>query len=241
MHEKYVRDLLFADDAAITTDTQEDLQRLLDRFSDACRHFGLTISLAKTQVMGQDIKEIPSFFIHNYKLEVVHEFVYLGSTITDNLSIDSELNKRIGKAAMTLSRLTKRVWSNNKFSDHTKVNVHKACAISTLLYGSESCTMRAHQEKRLNVFHMNCLRRILGITWQDKVTNKVVLEKAGIPSFYTLLKQRHMGLLGHVTRMKDGRIPKDLYMANWRQGKDQQDDPNYASRTYASETSRHLA
>ena len=94
--------------------------------SDACRHFGLTISLAKTQVMGQDIKEIPSLFIHNYKLEVIHEFVYLGSTITDNLSIDSELNKRIGKAAMTLSRLTKRVWSNNKLSDHTKVNIYKA-------------------------------------------------------------------------------------------------------------------
>ena len=46
--------------------------------------------------MGQDIKEIPSLFIHNYKLEVVHEFVYLGSTIIDNLSIDSELNKRKG-------------------------------------------------------------------------------------------------------------------------------------------------
>ena len=83
VHEKYVRDLLFADDAAITTHTQEDLQWLLDRFSEACRYFGLTISLAKTQVMGQDIKEIPSFYIHNYKLEVVHEFVYLGSTITD--------------------------------------------------------------------------------------------------------------------------------------------------------------
>ena len=109
VHEKYVRDLLFADDAAITTHTQEDLQRLLERFSDACRHFGLTISLAKTQVMGQDIKEIPSLFIHNYKLEVVHEFLYLGSTITDNLSIDSEFNKRIGKAAVTLSRFTKRV------------------------------------------------------------------------------------------------------------------------------------
>ena len=64
--------------------------------------------------------------------------MYLGSTITDNLSIDSELNKRIGKAAMTLSRLTKRVWSNNKLLGHTKVNVYKACVISTLLYGSES-------------------------------------------------------------------------------------------------------
>ena len=47
MSEKYVRDLLLADDAAITTHTQEDLQRFLDHFSDACRHFGLTISLAK--------------------------------------------------------------------------------------------------------------------------------------------------------------------------------------------------
>ena len=103
-------------------------------------------------------------------------------------TIDSELNKRIGKAAMTLSRLTKRVWSNNKLSDHTKVNVYIACVISTLLDGSECWKMHAHQEKRLNVFHMHCLSRILGITWQDKVTNKVVLEKDGIPS----LKQRRM-------------------------------------------------
>ena len=183
MHKKYVRDLLFADDVAITTHTQEDLQRLLDRFSEACRHFGLTISLAKTQVIGQGIKEISSFFIHNYKLELVHEFVYLGSIITDNMSIDSEPNKRIWKAAMTLSRLTKRVWSNNKLSDHTIVNVYKACVISTLLYGSESWTMRAHQEKRLNVFHMHCLRRVLGITWQDKVTNKVVLERLGYQAY----------------------------------------------------------
>ena len=132
--------------------------------------------------MGQDLKKIPSLFIHNYKLEVVHEFVYLGSTITDNLSIDSELNKRIEKDAMTLSRLTKRVWSNNKLSDQTKVNVYKACVISTLLYGSGSWTMHAHQDKRLNVFHMRCLRRILGITWHHRVANKVVLAYQG----YTL-------------------------------------------------------
>ena len=198
--------------------TQEDLQPLLNCFSDACRHFGLTISLAKTQVMGQDIKEIPSLFIHNYKLEVVHEFVYLRSTITDNLSIDSELNKRIGKAAMTLSRLTKRVWSNNKLSDHTKVNVYKACVISTLLYGSESWTMHAHQEKKLNVFHMCCLRRILEITLQDKVKNYAVAEKAVIPSLHNHIKQRRMRWLGHVTRMKDGRLPKDLLYGNLATG-----------------------
>ena len=57
--------------------------------------------------MGQDIEEIPLLFIHNYKLEVVHEFVYLGSTITDNPAINSELIKLIGQVAMTLSRVTK--------------------------------------------------------------------------------------------------------------------------------------
>ena len=79
--------------------------------------------------------------------------------------------------------------------------------------------MRAHQEKRFNVFHMHCLRRILGITWQYRVTNKVVLEKAGIPSLYTLLKQRRMRWQGHVTRMEDGRIPKDLLYGELATGK----------------------
>ena len=94
--------------------------------------------------MGQAVMETPLLFIHNH--EVVHEFVYLGSTITDNLSIDIELNKRIGKAITTLSRLTKLVWSNNGLTEHTKVNVYRACVISTLLYGSESWTMHARQE-----------------------------------------------------------------------------------------------
>ena len=77
----------------------------------------------------------------------------------------------------------------------------------------------AHQEKRFNVFHMCCLRHILGITWQDKVTNKVVLEKAGIPSFYTLLKQWRMQWLEHMTWMKDGRIAKDLLYRELATGK----------------------
>ena len=49
-----------------------------------------------------------------------------------------------------------------------------------------------------------------GITWQDKVPNRVVLDRAGIFSMYTLLKQRCLRWLGHFMRMADGRIPKDL-------------------------------
>jgi len=223
--ELCIRDFLFGDDAAITTHTQEELQRLLECFSDACKHFGLTISRKKTQVIGQDTMELPSFHIDDYQLEVVHEFVYLGSTITDNLSLENEINKRIGKAATTLSRLTKRVWSNKRLTEHTKGQVYKACVISTLLYGSESWTMHARQERRLNAFHLRCLRRILDISWQDKVSNNTVLQRTGMSSMYTLLKQRRLRWLGHVTRMKDGRLPKDIMYGELVTGKRPQGRP----------------
>ena len=49
-----IRDMLFADDAAVATHTQEELQSLMDCFSQACKDFELTISLKKTNVLGQD-------------------------------------------------------------------------------------------------------------------------------------------------------------------------------------------
>ena len=47
VREIIVRDLLFADDAAVTTHTIQELQTLMDRFSQACKDCGLTISLKR--------------------------------------------------------------------------------------------------------------------------------------------------------------------------------------------------
>ena len=91
----------------------------MDRISYASRDFGLTISLKKTNVLSQDV-DTPSFItINNYQLEVVHKLTYLGSTITDNLSLDDELNKRIGKPATLLGRLATRV--DQKVDLHSKI------------------------------------------------------------------------------------------------------------------------
>ncbi|XP_074861634.1 eukaryotic translation initiation factor 4E type 3 isoform X2 [Carettochelys insculpta] len=77
----------------------------------------------------------------------------------------------------------------------------------------------ARQEKRLNVFHLRCLRRIFGISWKDRVTNTAILEQAGIPTMHTLLRQRRLRWLGHVHRMNDGRIPKDILYGELASGK----------------------
>lgn len=74
------RDMLFADDAVFAAHTQQDIQSMKNRFSQACKDFGLTIGLKKTNVMRQDARSPPATTINNFKLDSVHLFTYLGST-----------------------------------------------------------------------------------------------------------------------------------------------------------------
>ena len=53
--EKLITEPLFADDCALLADTEEVLQHIVNRFSDAAKNFGLTISLKKTEVLYQPL------------------------------------------------------------------------------------------------------------------------------------------------------------------------------------------
>ena len=216
--EVLIREMLFADDAALTSHTEDGLQELVSRLSHACKEFGLTISLKKTNILAQDTDSPPDISIDGTHLDVVESFTYLGSTISSSLSLDAEISTRIGKAAAVMAKLNKRVWSNSQLTENTKLRVYQACVLSTLLYGSESWTTYASQEKRLNSFHLRCLRRLLHIKWQDRVTNTEVLQRAGIPSLFSLLTKRRLRWLGHVSRMDPGRIPKDMLYGELREG-----------------------
>ncbi|KAI8513321.1 hypothetical protein Bbelb_099600 [Branchiostoma belcheri] len=205
-----IRDLLFADDAALTAHVEQELQQMINQFAHACKEFALIISIKKTVVMGQDVPRPPAITLDTEVLEVTDHFTYLGSTVTQNLSLDKELDRRIAKAAGVMTKLAKRVWDNNLLTLNTKLQVYRACVLSTLLYGSETWTTYARQENRLESFHLRCLRRILGISWRDRVPNTTVLERSGSLSLHLLLCQRRLRWLGHVYRMEDGRIPKDI-------------------------------
>ena len=205
-----IRELLFADDAALTSHSEAGLQLLIDKLSHGCKEFGLTISLKKTNILAQGVDTTPTITIDNTPLELVDSFKYLGSTIASSPSLDMEISSRIGKAAGVMSKLDTRVWTNSQLTIATKLRVYQACVLSTLLYGSESWSTYSSQESRLNTFHLRCLRRLLRIKWQDKVPNVEVLKRAGIPSMQGLLSQRRLRWLGHVHRMDDDRIPKSI-------------------------------
>ena len=119
--------MLFADDAAVATHTQEEFQSLMDCLSQACEVFGLTISLKKTN--GGPGTGHRSTTGHTIDDDVC-QFTYLGSTITDNLFLDAEIDKRIGKAASTFARLMARVWTSPKLCVKTNMAVYNACVTS---------------------------------------------------------------------------------------------------------------
>jgi hypothetical protein len=205
-----IREMLFADDAALVSHSEDGLQQLVTRLSNACQEFGLAISLDKTKVMAHNVDNAPAISINGHNLENVDEFTYLGSTVSSTLSLEAEVNKRIGKAVGVMARLNQRVWRNPCLTTKTKLRVYRACVLGTLLYGSETWTTYANQEKKLNSFHLRCLRRILRIQRHDNIPNTEVLDRANMPSMMGILHERRLRWLGHVRRMDPGRIPKDL-------------------------------
>mgnify|MGYP001799078220 CR=1 FL=1 len=90
--------------------------------------------------MAQDADSQPHICItciSSHKLDVVHEFVYLGFTISDSLSLDTGRSSTSGSALRHYhgQANNQRMWS-------TAV----ALCMSTLLQGSESWATRARQE-----------------------------------------------------------------------------------------------
>ena len=65
---------------------------------------------------------------------------------------------------------------------------------------------------------MRCLRSILRIKWEDKVPDTEVLERAKAESVFSLLKRSQLRWAGHVFRMEDSRIPKQLLYSELADG-----------------------
>nr|VZI38162.1 unnamed protein product [Spirometra erinaceieuropaei] len=100
-----VHELLFADDCALNTTSEEEMQRSMDLFSAACENFGLVINTQKTVVMHQPppnsatAPNAPQINVNGTQLQVVENFPYLGSTLSRNTKIDDEVANRISKAS----------------------------------------------------------------------------------------------------------------------------------------------
>ena len=152
-----MRELLFVDDSALVAHSAEEMQKILDVFSNASKKFGLKININKTEVLYQPnytrTREEDIMVVGN-KLNSVLEFIYLGSTISSNGCIDDEIQRRMVKASASFGRLRQRPWNSHRMSMRVKSNIYRANVLSTLVYGAEACTLYRRHVKKLHAFMM---------------------------------------------------------------------------------------
>ena len=58
--------------------------------------------------------------------------------------------------------------------------MYKALVKPVLMYGSETWKMNKSDDQKVDVFQSRCLRRILKISWQERVTTEEVLHMSGV-------------------------------------------------------------
>ena len=87
-----------------------------------------------------------------------------------------------------MSHLLVTSWSAFWYSNQdTKI---KTLVRPVLLYGCETWKITKNDERKLNSFQYKCLRRILRIRWQQRMTNKRVVETAEINEISREVRRR---------------------------------------------------
>jgi len=65
--------------------------------------------------------------------------------------------------------------------------------------------------KEAKRFHDEAMERRNGCKWYDKIMNEEILRRAHLPNMADILIEKNLRWLGHVHRMEDSRLPKQLF------------------------------
>ena len=201
-----IEDCDFADDIALLAHTQKDIQDKTNRVDRTARSVGLKIHPNKTKIMKAKNKSKKKINIRGQDLEEVEHFKYLGSYISVDSDIEKEISARIGQAANSFNKL-QNIWRSTILSKSTKIKIYKSNVRSVLLYASETWRTNQRIESRLRGFEGRCLRRILKIHWEQRITNEEISRRTGVNNITEEVKKRRWKWLGHLLRMDRNRHP----------------------------------
>ena len=164
-------------------------------------------SKSKTKVITINTTLSQPITINHNPVETVDDFTYLGSVISADNGTKKDINTRLSKARSAFARL-KSIWKSKVYSKKTKIHIYNSNVKSVLLYGSECWRIIQSDLQKLEVFQNNCLRRIQGIFWPEKIRNEDLLKRCNCHSIAEELKKRRFRWLGHVLQMTNERLPK---------------------------------
>jgi hypothetical protein len=77
-----------------------------------------------------------------------------------------------------------------------------------LLYGSDTCTIKAKDARRITAAEMKYMRRTAGYTWADYKTNIQITKELKITPVLDKLLEYKRNWIQHVNKMPRNRLPR---------------------------------
>ena len=185
-------------------DVREDvLQKFMECVADAGAEYGLTFNWKKLEVLP--VRTSAKILKPDGKdVDVKTAMAYLGSLLSADGRITSELSRRIGSAQADFNSLEK-VWKRSTLQRCTKIRIFEASICSKLSYGLFTAVLNGKERAKLDGFQARCLRRILHIphAYYSRISNKTVLEIAGIRPLSEAIAAQQMKYWKKITARPD--------------------------------------
>ena len=97
--------------------------------------------------------------------------------------------------------LLHKIWRSKNIKVSTKKKLVRALVFPVAMYGCETWTMKNEDRRRVLAMEMWCWRRMLQISWTEKVTNDEVRRRIGTHLNLDALMLKHkLTYFGHVVR-----------------------------------------
>ena len=162
--------LLYADGTILLAESAKKLQIALDGLHTYCNTWSLKVNVDKTKIMifskGR-IRRFNSFFkFGENKVDVVDDYVYLGTTFNFNGKFNKAMARQVLQAKKATFSLIDKVKSLNLPIDMF-VELFEKVSIPVLLYGSE--VWGYENTRQLQVMVNNVMRRTLRLNKSTSV------------------------------------------------------------------------
>ena len=162
---------------------------------------GLKLNIQKTKIMASD--PITSWQINGEKVEIVADFIFLGSKITADSDCSHEIKRCLLLGRKAINNLDSMLKSRG-VTLLTKVHIVNAMVLSVVIYGCESWTIKKAEHWRIDSFEYWCYRRLLKVIWTARRSNQSVLKEINLEYLLEgLMLKLKLQYFGHLMQRAD--------------------------------------
>ena len=154
---------------------------------------------------------ITSWQIEVEKLEVVTDFLFLGSKITLDGDCCHEIRRLLLLGRKVMTNLDS-VLKSRDITLLTKIHIVKAMVFPVVMYSCESWTVKKAECQRIDAFKLWCWRRLLRVPWIARRSNQPILREINPEySLKGLMLKLKLLYFGHLMQTADS-VEKSLML-----------------------------